>query len=131
MPKEDCWNAVGGYLRPADLLALCLGVRHSRPHTASYHGKFQLTEHACHLQKWLAHRVCLALPTVQRDTAQNHQPQALFSDDLDDLTKLLGASGKSRDLQHKNGVACLGIGNNPMVGATVSVAVAVEEALKG
>ena len=45
MPKEDCGNAVGGYLRSADLLSICLGVRHSRAHTASYHGKLQLTEH--------------------------------------------------------------------------------------
>ena len=46
MADEDCGNAVGGYLRPADLLALGLGVRHARAHTGSYHGKFYLAEHA-------------------------------------------------------------------------------------
>ena len=44
MPKEDCGNAVGGYLRSADLITL--GVRHARAHTGSYHGKFYLAEHA-------------------------------------------------------------------------------------
>ena len=43
--EEDCGNAVGGYLRSTNLLALGLGVRHPRPHTDSYHGKFQLTKY--------------------------------------------------------------------------------------
>ena len=57
MPKEDCGNAVGGYLRPADLLALGLGVRHTRPHTLPYHRQLQLAENTCHLKEREAHPI--------------------------------------------------------------------------
>ena len=40
-------------------------------------------------------------------------------------------AGSSSGPAHVEMMGFLGMGNNPMVGATVSVAVAVEEALKG
>ena len=40
-------------------------------------------------------------------------------------------AGSSSVPAHVEMMGFLGMGNNPMVGATVSVAVAVEEALKG
>ena len=109
MPKKDCGNAVGGYLRSSNLLAFGLGVRHSRAHTASNHCQLQLTEHPRHLQKCLAHRVCLALPTVQRDRPHNDKAQTLFQHGADDFTKLLCASGKTGDFRHNDAVLGLSV----------------------
>ena len=78
MAKEHGGNIVCGCLRPADLRSLCLGVCHARAHTGSYHGKFQLTEYARHLQESLTHRVCRPLAAIQRNTAHNDQQQTLF-----------------------------------------------------
>lgn len=69
-------------LRSADLLAFGFGVCHTRPHTASYHGKFQLAEHARHLQKSLAHGVCLSAAAIQGNTAHNHKPQMLLTHEV-------------------------------------------------
>ena len=38
MPKEDCRDMVFRNLRPPYPLSFGSGVRHSRPHTHSYHG---------------------------------------------------------------------------------------------
>ena len=54
MPKEARRNIIGGHLRSADLLALCLCVLHARADSRPNHGQFQLAEHTCHLQKILA-----------------------------------------------------------------------------
>ena len=38
VPKEDCRDALNRNLRPPDPLPLGPRIRHSRPHTHSYHG---------------------------------------------------------------------------------------------
>lgn len=57
MPKEDCGDAVPGYLGSAYLLALGLGVRHTRPHTLPYHRQLQLAEYTSHLKEREAHPI--------------------------------------------------------------------------
>ena len=100
--KEARRNIIGGYLRSADLLALCLCVLHAGADSRPNHGQFQLAEHTCHLQESLAHGVGLTVPAVQSDGANNHQPQVLGSDDFDNLTKLLCAFGKAEHFNHNH-----------------------------
>ena len=98
MPKEARRNIIGGHLRSADLLSLCLCVLHAGADSRPNHGQFQLAEHTCHLEKSLAHGVSLTVSAIQSDTAHNHKPQVLLSDNFDDFAKLLCASGKARNL---------------------------------
>ena len=44
VPKEARRNIIGGHLRSADLLALCLCVLHAGANSRPNHGQFQLTE---------------------------------------------------------------------------------------
>ncbi len=66
MPEENCRDIIPGYLGSAYLLALCLGVRHSRSHTLPYHSEFQLAEYTCHLYE-KAYRGFLAMEQVMAD----------------------------------------------------------------
>ena len=62
--EEDCGDAVLGCLRTAYLLALGLGVRHTRPHTLPYHRQLQLTEYTPAICK-KASLIGSALPSRQ------------------------------------------------------------------
>ena len=42
VPEKSRRKVINCYLRSADLLAICLGVRHPRPHTGLYHRQFEL-----------------------------------------------------------------------------------------
>mgnify|MGYP004586574627 CR=1 FL=1 len=69
MPQKCGGQIPGGYLRPSNLLPLGLGIRHSRPHTASYHGKLQLP--GTHI----AQQLCGALPGVAFVASAVHQKE--------------------------------------------------------
>ena len=75
--------------RSPDLLALGFCVRHAGFDAGANHGKFQLAEHARHLQKRFAHWVGLTVVTVDGDGAYNLQTEALFADNADNLAELL------------------------------------------
>ena len=83
MAEEDCGNAVSSYLRPAYLLALGLGVRYPRPHTAPYHRQFQLAEYTRHLYIQLSNGAVLQCIHSQDDpeflTAGNTFMHSAFS----------------------------------------------------
>jgi hypothetical protein len=61
------------------------------------------------LEKSLAHGVSLTVSAIQSDTAHNHKPQVLGSDDFDDFAKLLFASGKAGHFQNDDGVPHVGL----------------------
>jgi len=107
VPKEARRNIVSGHLRSADLLPLCLCVLHAGADSRPNHGQFQLAEHSRHLEESLAHGVSLTVSAIQSDTAHNHKPQVLGSDDFDNLTELLCTSGKAGHFQNDDGVPLL------------------------
>lgn len=69
MPQKCGGQILGGYLRPSNLLPFGLGIRHSRLHTASYHGKLQLP--GAHI----AQQLCGALPGVAFVASAAHQKE--------------------------------------------------------
>lgn len=67
MPQKSTRQILNRNLRPPNSLSLGPSVRHTGPHTHSYHSQLQLTEHPRHLQKRLAHRVRLPAAAVRGD----------------------------------------------------------------
>ena len=98
MTKKRRWNIVSGDVRSADFAPFCSGVCHTATHSIADNAQLQLREHAADLYKGVCHRVDLSAATIYADTADNGQPQALFFDSINNITKLLGASGKARNL---------------------------------
>ena len=107
MPQKGCGNIIAGQVRSADLLALGFCICHSGAHPCAYHSKLQLTEHACHLQKCFCHWVCVSVAAIHCDTADNDKAQPLLTDCVYNLTQLFGRTGKARNLQRDNRIACL------------------------
>lgn len=93
VPKEARRKVLDCYLRPPDLPPFGSGIGNARTDSCPNHGKLQLAEHARHLQECLAHGVGLTASAVKGNASNDDQPQVLGSDDFDDFTELLCASG--------------------------------------
>ena len=101
-------NAVLCGFRSSDAFAFGFCVLHAASDSVADHAKFQLCEDAAHLDEGLAHGINVAVSAINRDTADDNQPELLSLDDLHDLAKLLRGSGEAADFQRDNRVALLG-----------------------
>ena len=75
--EEVGGDVLSTHLRSPDLATLGSGIFHARPHSRPYHRQFQLTDHACHLEKCFAHGVSLTISAIQSDAAHDNQPKML------------------------------------------------------
>ena len=89
MPVKQRWNVRFGCWATSDLLALCFRICHAGFHTCANHSKLKLAEYACHLQKRFAHGIRLTVSAIDSDGADDLQAQALFTNNINDLSKLL------------------------------------------
>ena len=79
MPVKYLRNRIRCCVRSPDFRSLCRHIPHSRTHSFSDDTQFEFRKYSRHMNKRICHGVNLTARTINRNTADNNEPEFLFN----------------------------------------------------